>query len=188
VNRHIAGVDEAGRGSLAGPVIAGAVVFNEGDAIEGAFDSKRMSVRSRELMSRKIRTMALDWAIGAATAMEIDKLNIHNATLLAMRRAIIGLRVRVDYAYIDGKFCPDIPIPGEAVVRGDEIIPVISAASILAKVFRDRQMIWIDGLYPCYGFRKHKGYPTEYHRAALKTNGPTPEHRMSYAGVVSDKI
>jgi ribonuclease HII len=183
LSRQIAGVDEAGRGSLAGPVVAAAVVLVEGCAIPGAIDSKLMTKNSRQIVSLKIRRLAPDWAIGAATAREIDTLNIHNATLLAMRRALLGLRARVDYAFIDGKFCPDTSIPTEAVVRGDDTIPVVSAASILAKVFRDRQMIWLDSFYPGYGFQKNKGYPTQYHRQALQKLGPTSEHRLSYAGV-----
>jgi ribonuclease HII len=129
----------------------------------------------------EIRQLALDWAVGAATAGEVDQLNVHNASLLAMRRAVLGLRERVDYVYVDGKFFPDIPLPGEAVIRGDQIIPVISAASIIAKVCRDRQMVWLHQSYPQYGFSRHKGYPTSIHRSALETLGPTPEHRKSFA-------
>jgi ribonuclease HII len=130
----------------------------------------------------------VDWAIGAATAREVDRLNIHHASLLAMRRAVLGLRERIDYVYIDGKFYPDIPNPGESVIRGDQNIPVVSAASILAKVFRDRQMVWLDQKYPQYGFSRHKGYATRFHRSALETLGPTPEHRMSYAWVDRSKM
>jgi ribonuclease HII len=130
----------------------------------------------------------VDWAIGAATVREVDRLNIHNASLLAMRRAILGLRERIDYVYIDGKFYPDIPHPGESVVRGDESIPVVSAASILAKVSRDGQMVWLDRIYPQYGFSRHKGYPTKFHRSVLEALGPTPEHRMSYAWVDKSKV
>ena len=139
-------------------------------------------------MSSRIRRTAVDWAIGAATAREVDQLNIHNASLLAMRRAVLGLRERVDYVYIDGRFFPDIPIPGESVIRGDQSIPVVSAASILAKVSRDRQMVWLDRSYPQYGFGRHKGYPTRFHRSVLETLGPTPEHRMSYAWVDKAKV
>lgn len=139
-------------------------------------------------MSSRIRRTAVDWAIGAATAREIDQLNIHNASLLAMRRAVLGLRERVDYVYVDGRFFPAVPIPGESVIRGDRNIPVVSAASILAKVFRDRQMIWLDRSYPQYGFARHKGYPTRFHRSILETLGPTPEHRMSYAWVDKAKV
>ncbi len=184
---RIAGVDEAGRGPLAGPVVAAAVVFNDGAAISGVKDSKRLTRGKRELLSLKIREIALDWAIGSATPREIDEVNIHNATLLAMRRAILGLRSTVDYVYIDGKFCPDISISTEAVVGGDGTIPVVSAASILAKVFRDTQMYWLDSLYPQYGFKMHKGYPTKHHRIVLRKLGPTPEHRMSYAGVLKSE-
>jgi len=186
--RHVAGVDEAGRGPLAGPVVAAAVVFVDGETIQGIDDSKRLTASRRSRMSSRIRKIAVDWAIGAATAREVDRLNIHNATLLAMRRAVLGLRERVDYVYIDGKFFPDIPIPGESVIRGDQSIPTVSAASILAKVSRDRQMVWLDRIYPQYGFSRHKGYPTRFHCSALASLGPTPEHRMSYAWVNKSKV
>ena len=186
--RHVAGVDEAGRGPLAGPVVAAAVVFVDGETMPGIGDSKRLTASRRARMSSRIRRTAVDWAIGAATAREVDQLNIHNASLLAMRRAVLGLRERVDYVYIDGRFFPDIPIPGESVIRGDQSIPVVSAASILAKVSRDRQMVWLDRTYPEYGFARHKGYPTRFHRLALETLGPTPEHRMSYAWVHKAKV
>jgi len=181
--RRVAGVDEVGRGSLAGPVVAAAVVFVDGDTMPGIDDSKRLTAPRRACLSAQIRRTAVDWAIGAATAREVDRLNIHNASLLAMRRAVLGLRERVDYVYIDGRFFPDIPIPGESVIRGDQSIPAVSAASILAKVSRDRQMVWLDQSYPQYGFSRHKGYPTRFHRSILETLGPTPEHRMSYAWV-----
>ena len=183
LSRRIAGVDEVGRGPLAGPVVAAAVVFVDGETIPGIGDSKQLTASRRSRLSLRIRGTAVDWAIGAATAREVDRLNIHNATLLAMRRAVLGLRERIDYVYIDGKFYPDIPNPGESVIRGDQNIPVVSAASILAKVSRDRQMVWLDRSYPQYGFSRHKGYPTRYHRSVLETLGPTPEHRMSYARV-----
>ena len=186
--RHVAGVDEAGRGPLAGPVVAAAVVFVDGETMPGIGDSKRLTASRRSQFSSRIRRTAVDWAIGAATAREIDQLNIHNASLLAMRRAVLGLRERVDYVYVDGRFFPAVPIPGESVIRGDRNIPVVSAASILAKVFRDRQMIWLDRSYPQYGFARHKGYPTRFHRSILETLGPTPEHRMSYAWVDKAKV
>ena len=186
--RHVAGVDEAGRGPLAGPVVAAAVVFVDGETMPGIGDSKRLTASCRARMSSRIRHTAVDWAIGAATAREVDQLNIHNASLLAMRRAVLGLRERVDYVYIDGRFFPDIPIPGESVIRGDQSIPVVSAASILAKVSRDRQMVWLDRSYPQYGFARHKGYPTRFHRSVLETLGPTPEHRMTYAWVDKAKV
>ena len=186
--RRVAGVDEAGRGPLAGPVVAAAVVFVDGETIPGIGDSKRLTASRRSRLSSRIRRTAVDWAIGAATAREVDRLNIHNASLLAMRRAVLGLRERIDYVYIDGKFYPNIPNPGESVIRGDQNIPVVSAASILAKVSRDRQMVWLDRIYPQYGFSRHKGYPTRFHRSALETLGPTPEHRMSYAWVDKSKV
>lgn len=183
MTRLIAGVDEAGRGPLAGPVVAAAVVFADNETIPGVNDSKKLTGPSRAKLSALIRRTAVDWSIGAATAREVDQLNIHNSSLLAMRRAVLGLRITIDYVYIDGKFFPEIPIPGKPVIRGDQSIPVISAASILAKVSRDRQMIWLDQSYPQYGFSRHKGYPTKFHRLVLETLGPTPEHRLSYAGV-----
>jgi ribonuclease HII len=186
--RRIAGVDEAGRGPLAGPVVAAAVVFVDGETISGVGDSKRLTASRRSRLSSRIRRTAVDWAIGAATAREVDRLNVHNASLLAMRRAVLGLRERIDYVYIDGKFYPDIPNAGESVVRGDQSIPVVSAASILAKVSRDRQMVWLDGIYPQYGFSRHKGYPTRFHRSALEAFGPTPEHRRSYAWAHKSKV
>ena len=180
---RVAGVDEVGRGPLAGPVVAAAVVFAGGVTVAGIDDSKRLTASRREWLSSQIRCASVDWAIGAATAGEVDQLNIHNASLLAMRRAILGLRERIDYVYIDGKFFPDIPIPGESVIRGDQCIPAVSAASILAKVFRDRQMVWMDRSYPQYGFSNNKGYPTRYHRSVLEKFGPTTEHRLSFASV-----
>ena len=186
--RRVAGVDEAGRGPLAGPVVAAAVVFVDGETILGIGDSKRLTASHRSRLSLRIRGTAVDWAIGAATAREVDQLNIHNATLLAMRRAVLGLRERIDYVYIDGKFYPDIPNAGESVIRGDQTIPAVSAASILAKVSRDRQMVWLDRIYPQYGFSRHKGYPTRFHRLVLETLGPTAEHRMSYAWIDKSKV
>lgn len=186
--RYVAGVDEVGRGPLAGPVVAAAVVFVDGEAVPGIADSKLLTATRRTRLSSLIRRTATDWAIGAATVQEVDQLNIHNASLLAMRRALLGLRERVDYVYIDGRFFPDIPIPGESVIHGDRRIPAVSAASILAKVSRDRQMVWLDRLYPQYGFSRHKGYPTKFHRSVLETLGPTPEHRMSYAWVGKAKV
>ena len=188
MSRRVAGVDEAGRGPLAGPVVAAAVVFVDGETIPGIGDSKRIAASRRARLSLAIRRTAVDWAIGAATAREVDQLNIHNASLLAMRRAMLGLRERVDHVYIDGRFFPDIPIPGEPVIRGDQSIPAVSAASILAKVSRDKQMAWLDRSYPQYGFSRHKGYPTRFHRSALEILGPTPEHRMSYAWVDKAKV
>ena len=183
--RTIAGVDEAGRGPLAGPVVAAAVVWKVGDTISGVGDSKSLTCRQRLKADVKIRKSSLDWSIGVATPIEIDAFNIHNATLLAMRRAVLGLRFHVDYALVDGIYFPDIPLEGETVIKGDKKIGVISAASILAKVFRDKQMYWIDNIYPNYGFKKHKGYPTRHHKDMIKKFGPTPEHRMTFSGVKS---
>jgi len=180
LSQRIVGIDEAGRGSLAGPVVAAAVIFLDGIVDLEVKDSKQISAARREMLALNIRKTAFDWSIGAATAKEIDELNIHRATLLAMRRAVLGLRVCIDYAYVDGKFFPDIQCPGEQRVRGDETTPVISAASILAKVSRDQQMIFLNRLYPAYGFAKHKGYPTLQHRSALAKFGPSSEHRLSF--------
>jgi len=180
LSQRIVGVDEVGRGSLAGPVVAAAVVFLDGMVGINIKDSKQISAARREMLALHIRHSAYDWSIGAATAHEIDQLNIHHATLLAMRRAVLGIRASIDYVYVDGKFFPDIPCPGEHRVKGDETTPVISAASIVAKVFRDRQMIWLNTIYPQYGFAQHKGYPTRQHRSALAMFGLTDEHRTSF--------
>ena len=179
----LAGVDEVGRGSLAGPVIAVAVVFEVSRELSEVGDSKQMSAKNREKVSALLRNSALDWSIGAATSREIDQMNIHHASLLAMRRAVLGLRGQVDYVYVDGKYFPDIPNSGEAVVRGDQFIPVISAASIVAKVARDQQMRYLAKLYTGYGFEKHNGYSTPFHRDALRRFGPTLVHRMTYEPV-----
>jgi len=183
VMRTIAGIDEAGRGPLAGPVVAAAVVLHEGDTISGVADSKSLTSKQRLQSDAKIRKLALDWSIGAATSSEVDEFNIHKASLLAMKRAVLGLRFHVDYVLVDGMYFPDILLDGETVIKGDERVGVISAASILAKVFRDRQMCWIDKIYPNYGFKRHKGYPTKYHKEMIKKLGPTPEHRMTFSGV-----
>ncbi len=179
----LAGVDEVGRGPLAGPVVAAAVVFTDTQQMPDVRDSKQMSPKNREKTSRLIRKWALDWSIGAATSSEIDSINIHHATMLAMRRAILGLRHYVDYVYVDGRHFPDIPVPGEAIVHGDRLMTIISAASVVAKVARDQQMTFLDQQYTGYKFADHKGYPTSFHHAALQRFGPTPEHRMTYAPV-----
>lgn len=180
----IAGFDEVGRGCLAGPVIAAAVVFYEGGtAIEGLTDSKLLTPRQRLQLSTAVENHSVAWAIGRAEAPEIDRLNILQATFLAMRRAYEALPEKPHWAFVDGNRCPELPIPGQAVVGGDRSIAVISAASILAKVFRDREMQVLDGLFPGYGFTSHKGYPTEFHRAALLSLGPSPAHRRSFSPV-----
>ncbi len=182
---QIVGVDEVGRGALIGPVIAAAVVaFNDQAVAPGVGDSKQISRLRREKISLDIRRSAIDWSIAGATAREIDDINIHNASLLAMRRAVLSLREKADFAYVDGKYLPDIPMPGQPIVKGDQKISVVSAASILAKVFRDQYMTWLSQVYPGYGLEKNKGYPTTFHRLMLGSLGATPQHRRSFSGVL----
>ncbi len=181
----IAGVDEAGRGPLAGPVVAAAVILPHSLDLIGLADSKALTQRRREAIEPKIRELSWDWSIGASSPGEIDRLNIHQATLLAMRRAILGLKRVPDYVLVDGCFYPRVPYPGEAIVRGDQSQPAISAASILAKVFRDRYMRGLDARITGYGFSRHKGYPTKAHLAALQVLGPCREHRQSFKPVLA---
>jgi len=180
---RICGVDEAGRGPLAGPVVAAAVILDPDRPITGLRDSKRLSAAQRERLADEIRRRALDWALGRADAEEIDRLNILQATLLAMRRAVESLATVPQRVLVDGNVCPRLTIACEAVVRGDSTEPVISAASILAKVARDAEMQRLHAVYPGYGFDGHKGYPTPAHLAALGHIGPCPEHRRSFAPV-----
>jgi len=180
---HLAGVDEAGRGPLAGPVVAAAVILGPDFQYERIKDSKRLSVRNREEASRAIRKGALAWSIGAASPLEIDRWNIHQATLVAMRRAVLGLRREPGFVVFDGSFTPRLPWPGASQPRADATERPVSAASILAKVFRDRYMLDLDEKYPQYGFRQHKGYPTPVHLHALERCGPCPEHRFSFRPV-----
>lgn len=177
----IAGVDEAGRGPLAGPVVTAAVILKH--PIEGLADSKKLSPKIRKKLSLEIQNHALAFAYGRAEVEEIDSLNIHHATLLAMKRAILALPITPQKVLIDGVFTPDIIIPCAAIIDGDNRIPEISAASILAKVIRDEEMEALDKLYPGYGFAAHKGYGTAAHKAALIQLGPCPIHRRSYAPV-----
>ena len=179
----VAGVDEAGRGPLAGPVIAAAVILDERDRIAGLADSKTLSERRREQLAQRIREQALACSIGRAGHEEIDRLNILNATLLAMQRAIRGLSIKPDRVLVDGNRCPDTEYPARAIIKGDGAEACISAASILAKVCRDREMQDLDRQYPGYGFARHKGYPTREHILALSANGPCPIHRRSFAPV-----
>lgn len=183
---YIAGVDEVGRGPLAGPVITAAVILD--GHIEGVTDSKKLSAVKRQKLAMEIKDRAISYAYGRAEFYEIDQLNIHNATLLAMKRAIEGLSVRPSSIMIDGLYTPKIDIPCEAIVKGDSLVLAIGAASILAKVLRDDEMEEMDVLYPGYGFAKHKGYPTATHRAALKLLGPSPIHRLSYGPVKAAAI
>jgi ribonuclease HII len=179
-----AGVDEVGRGPLAGPVVAAAVVLNPGCTIPGLADSKKLTPKHRETLDRAIREHALGWALGRAEVEEIDRLNILQASLLAMRRAVQALPVVVQHALIDGNRCPSgLPCSAEAIVGGDASVPSISAASILAKVARDREMEALDAQYPGYDFARHKGYPTRAHIEALATLGVTAIHRRSFRPV-----
>jgi len=181
----IAGVDEAGRGPLAGPVVAAAVILDPLRPIAGLADSKSLSATRRDALYAAIIERAASYAIALASVEEIDQLNIYHATLLAMRRAIAALSIRPQQVLIDGNVCPKIPIPAVAIVKGDATVPAISAASILAKVTRDRMMDVLDLEYPRYGFARHRGYPTAVHRQALTQYGPSPVHRRSFAPVAA---
>jgi len=183
----VCGVDEAGRGPLAGAVVAGAVVLDPENPITGLKDSKKLSPARREFLFEQIQLKAKAWGIGEASPVEIDQINILQATMLAMRRAIEDLTTRLggwpDKALIDGNRCPELPIAAEAIIKGDTKEPAISAASILAKVTRDRQMRALHELHPQYGFAQHMGYPTEAHFAALKEFGACDQHRRSFSPV-----
>ena len=183
----LAGVDEAGRGPLAGPVVAAVVVLQDGQIIEGVRDSKKLSARRREELLAGIKSEAVDWALGIADVAEIDRLNILGATMLAMQRAIAGLSVTPQSLQIDGNQRPELPDEldriTQTLVGGDDICPAIGAASIIAKVERDRMMGELHNQYPGYGFDRHKGYPTVAHRQALIDLGVTPVHRMSFRPV-----
>ena len=178
-----AGVDEAGRGPLAGPVVAAAVILDELAPIRGLNDSKVLTARVRERLFDEIRAKALCCSIAQASVAEIDTLNILQATLLAMRRAVEGLRLRPHRVLVDGNRLPRLTMPAEAIVRGDATVQAISAASILAKVHRDRLCLELHAQHPQYGFDGHKGYPTPAHLAALRAHGACPEHRRSFAPV-----
>jgi ribonuclease HII len=179
----VAGVDEAGRGPLAGPVVAAAVILDDLKPIAGLADSKTLSPRQRERLSAEIHARALCFSVAQASVEEIDRLNILQATLLAMRRAVMGLRLKSHKVLVDGNRLPTLDIVAEAVVQGDRKVPAISAASILAKVARDRWCLEIDAEYPAYGFAAHKGYGTAQHLLALQTHGATPWHRRSFSPV-----
>jgi ribonuclease HII len=183
MERQIAGVDEAGRGPLAGPVVAAAVILRPGQLIDGLTDSKALSARRREGLADEIRSRAHAWALGRAEVEEIDALNILQASLLAMARAVAALPQLPDEILVDGIHLPGVGCPARAVVGGDASIPVISAASILAKVARDAEMQALDAVFPQYGFGRHKGYPTPEHVAALRRHGACPVHRRSFAPV-----
>jgi ribonuclease HII len=179
----IAGVDEAGRGPLAGPVVAAAVILDPQRPIVGLRDSKLLSAVARERLAAEIRTHALAWAVAQADVAEIDALNILQATLLAMRRAVEALAVAPAEALIDGNHCPVLAIRARAIVKGDRTVPAISAASILAKTARDALLVELDARFPGYGFAQHKGYGTPVHLAALERYGPCAAHRRSFAPV-----
>jgi ribonuclease HII len=179
----VAGVDEVGRGPLAGPVVAAAVILDPARPIAGVKDSKRLSARRREALADQIRSEALAWALGRAEVEEIDAINILQASLLAMQRAVQRLSRAPQLVLVDGNQCPHFDCPAQAVVKGDDRVPVISAASIVAKVSRDREMLELDARFPGYGLGKHKGYPSRAHLEALQTLGVSPVHRRSYAPV-----
>jgi ribonuclease HII len=179
----IAGIDEAGRGPLAGPVVAASVILKPEAAINGLMDSKKLSAKKREQLFSIICDNSLAFGIASASVAEIDKINILQATFLAMQRAVAKLKVEPDEVLIDGNQCPDLAYPTKAIIKGDNKVAAISAASILAKVTRDNYLLKLDNKYPKYGFAKHKGYPTKDHLIALKKYGPCPEHRISYKPV-----
>ncbi|MFC3901921.1 RNase HII [Acinetobacter marinus] len=178
--QRIAGVDEAGRGPLIGSVVAAAVILDPNQPIEGLNDSKKLTAKKREKLFDEIQQKALAWSIAEASHEEIDEINILQATMLAMQRAVAGLKVQADLVRIDGNRCPDLSLPCEAVIGGDALHQEISAASILAKVARDRQMQTLDAEYPAYGFAKHNGYPTKAHLEAIEAHGVLAQHRRSY--------
>lgn len=181
----IAGLDEAGRGPLAGPVFAAAVILDPACSIVGLADSKKLSAARREQLAVEIRSKALAWALGRAGVAEIDRLNILQAALLAMQRAVAALPIAPAQALVDGNRCPLLACPCRAIVKGDATVPAISAASILAKVARDAELCELHDRYPHYGFAQHKGYPTAAHLDALRRFGPCPEHRRSFAPVTA---
>lgn len=179
----VCGVDEAGRGPLAGPVYAAAVILGTGAKIEGLNDSKVLSARAREALRVQIETCAFAWAVASASVEEIDSMNILQASLLAMRRAVEQLRCVPGRVLVDGLHCPPVSYPAQAVVGGDATVAEISAASILAKTARDRHMLDLDAVHPDYGFARNKGYSTREHLDALRRFGPSPVHRRSFAPV-----
>ncbi len=180
-----AGIDEVGRGPLAGPVVAAAVVLGGGYEWRGLKDSKMLTPKRREACAIEIKDNALAWAIGRCEPEEIDQYNIFNASLLAMKRAFEGISLATELALVDGKYSPELSVRSYAVIKGDQHVPAISAASILAKVTRDLEMCELDISYPHYGFAKHKGYPTAYHMEALKQHGACSHHRRSFKPVAN---
>jgi ribonuclease HII len=186
--RHIAGIDEAGRGPLAGPVVAAAVILHPADPIAGVDDSKKLTERRREALFAEIQARALAVGVGIVPPGEIDRINIYQATLRAMAQAVAALsaageHIHPDHLLIDALTLPGMPIPQQGIIKGDAKSASIAAASIVAKVTRDRLMVHYDGLYPGYGFAGHKGYPTRAHRDAIHRLGPCPIHRKTFRGV-----
>ena len=177
------GVDEAGRGPLAGPVVAAAVILDPHNPIDGLNDSKKLSAKRREALAIEIHAKALAWSVAEASVEEIDQINILQASMLAMQRAVKGLALSPEKALIDGNRCPLLACPAEAIVGGDGKVAAIAAASILAKTVRDAGMLSLHANYPMYGFDRHMGYPTAFHLQALREHGPSPVHRRSYAPV-----
>lgn len=180
---YIAGVDEVGRGPLAGAVVAAAVILDPENEIQGLMDSKKLSEKKRDLLFDEIKQKVLAWSLGRAEVDEIDELNILHASMLAMQRAVKNLSIAPQHVLIDGNRCPALPYPATAVVKGDDRVQSIAAASIIAKVTRDREMLQLDELYPGYGLAKHKGYPTKAHVEALMELGISPIHRRSFGPV-----
>ncbi|MCG7367792.1 ribonuclease HII [Pantoea sp. ACRSH] len=181
--RLIAGVDEVGRGPLVGAVVTAAVILDPTRPIQGLADSKKLSEKRRLALFDEIKEKALAWSLGRAEPEEIDRLNILHATMLAMQRAVAGLAITPDFVLVDGNRTPALPMPSQAVVKGDSLVAEISAASIIAKVSRDSEMAELDRLFPQYGFAQHKGYPTALHMEKLTLHGATPHHRRSFAPV-----
>ncbi|KIF51332.1 ribonuclease HII [Vibrio owensii] len=179
----VAGVDEVGRGPLVGDVVTAAVILDPNNPIEGLNDSKKLSEKKRLALLPEIKEKALAWAVGRCSPEEIDELNILQATMVAMQRAIAGLKVQPDLVLIDGNRCPQLPMDSQAVVKGDLRVAEISAASIIAKVVRDQEMEELDKQYPQFGFAKHKGYPTKAHFEAIEQHGVISEHRKSFKPV-----
>ena len=181
--RWLAGVDEVGRGPLAGDVVTAAVILDPDNPVEGLADSKKLTEKKREHLFGEIQQKALAWSIARCSVDEIEQLNILQASLLAMHRAVDGLSIRPEFVVVDGNRLPRWNYPSQAIVKGDARVPAIAAASILAKVTRDRELLELDAMYPQYGFARHKGYPTAEHLHALRVYGPAPVHRKTYGPV-----
>ena len=179
----LAGVDEVGRGPLAGPVVAAAVILDKDNPIHGLDDSKKISHKKRIKLADRVKTQAIAWSLGRAEVEEIDELNILQASLLAMKRAIEALEIKPDYVVVDGTFVPDVVYEKQAIIKGDSLVSAISAASIIAKVARDEEMIKFDAVYSGYGFSSHKGYPTKQHIESIERLGVTDLHRRTFAPV-----